>query len=539
MTKKIFINPLFILFFLYLMAYGLILINAGVWWDDWCLYNMNVEGIKEIFIGNGGFFMSPIHIFLQNISSNSPLVYRFLTFIIYFLTSVFLYFTLPYLNIEGDLQFVLTAFFTVLPINFARIYMICFPYSLGILFCFAELYFFTVAFYKKQILFRLLALICCILSFFFLASAFVFIPAYIAFIIILNSINLKHSITKNLYSILRQVLKYCDFIIITLLSWVFILVFIRPTGLYATGNYNSISLQAIIKSPIQIILSYIENIVKLTDFANSAPIIMIFIFIFILLLIIFNKKTYISLKNPVINLTYRKKNIKLSLFLILGLYFFIAGAMAYVFVGKSPIFLSFPDSRFQTLMGIGITLSILGILIACLHESYLKYVFILLLSVFITGNIEKCLIFQGLHYRNLAFMQEISRQEIIANNKNFLVIDNIPFRDDNARFYTFQGMAKKIFGDERRFIITKSEYDSIRLSYGDDINVFKKQMYNMKDASFNGFFDYYIIIEEGKSKLTSIRTLIKLMFNEYFNKKEFSQKLDNILKIICLPYQNE
>ena len=91
MIKKVIANPLVSLFVLYFLAFGFMLINAGVWWDDWCLYNMSAEGIKEPFIGNGGFYIAPIHIFLQNISNNPPLLYHFLAFFLYFFTSVFLY----------------------------------------------------------------------------------------------------------------------------------------------------------------------------------------------------------------------------------------------------------------------------------------------------------------------------------------------------------------------------------------------------------------------------------------------------------------
>lgn len=192
--------PLVTLFFLYFLAYGLMLINEGVWWDDWCLYNMNTEGITEQFIGNGGFYVAPIHIFLQGISSSPPLVYHFLTFVMYFFISIFLYYSLPYLKIVGDTQMIITAFFTVLPINISRIYMICFPYTIGIFFCFAGLYFFTIAFYKKQLIFRLFALACFFLSFIFLPSTYVFIPMYVALLIWLSSINREYAFIENVRS---------------------------------------------------------------------------------------------------------------------------------------------------------------------------------------------------------------------------------------------------------------------------------------------------------------------------------------------------
>jgi len=535
MIKKNISHPLVTLFILYLLAYGFILINNGVWWDDWCLYNMKSEGIKDLCSGIGSFYLAPIHIFLQGISSHAALVYHFLAFVLYFLVSVFLFNTLQYFKIDVNMQLMLSAFFTVLPINIARIYMCCFHYTLGIFFCFAGIFFFTVAYYKKQFFFRLAALICSFLSFAFLPSTYVFIPMYIVFLVGLNSIIYEHSITENLRSFIKKILKYSDFFIITLLSWSLFKIFAKPTGVYAAENYNAISWQALLQSPIDIVLSYIENLIKLTwitTLLNNTFIVIIFVIIFVLLLIIFCKKTcFLPKINYLITIPFQKKTIKLSVFIVLGFYFFIAGSLAYIAVGKSPISMHLPNSRYQTLLGLGISLTVLGFVLSCFREKYLKYVFIFLLSIFITNNIEKCLIFQRLHYKNVAFMEELSEQETILNNRNFMLIDITPLDDHNASFYTFQGMAKKTFGDETRFIITKEEYSKLSMNY----DSFKRS-YNMNEMQFNGYFDFYMIIEEGDVKLRRTATFIKLMIFDLFNKDRFFQEINNVLTITCLPY---
>ena len=134
-------------------------------------------------------------------------------------------------------------------------------------------------------------------------------------------------------------------------------------------------------------------------------------------------------------------------------------------------------------------------------------------------------------------MKEMSKQEAILNNRNFLVIDNTSLQDDNATFYAFSGMAKKIFGNETRLIISEGEYNNLLTKC--DINVFKKPMYNMSEIQFDGSFDYYMIVKEGDVKLRRTGPFVKLMIFDFFNKDKFAQEIDKTLKIICLPYKDE
>ena len=269
MIRKFVSSPITILFIIYLLAYGLMIFNAGVWEDDWCLYNMSNDGIKECFTDQGMFYLSSIHIFMQHIGIFPPVAYHVLTFILYFSTSVLLYKTLPYLKTDRNTQFILTALFAVLPVNFARIYMMNFQYTLGIFLCFAGLYFFTLAYYKRKLVFRLFSLIACVFSFFLLPSTFVFIPAYIAFVIMLNVIHFTRPITKNLHFIVKQAFKYSDFIILTIVSWLCYSIFTKSAGLHAEVAYYSFKWGFILASPFYIGLSFIEIVLYLADFSNN------------------------------------------------------------------------------------------------------------------------------------------------------------------------------------------------------------------------------------------------------------------------------
>jgi hypothetical protein len=201
---------------------------------------MNYDGIKEAFVGNGSFYMAPVHFFSTECKClPPPFAISYTNFDDLF------YCTLPYLKIEKSKRFILTAFFTVIPVNVARIYMICFPYTIGILFCFASLYLFTVSYYKQLFITRIISLILCVVSFLFLQSTFIFIPAYIVFIIAVNEINTALSLTAILRKVIAKSLKYADFIIATIGTWIWLSVYAKPTGLYTAESYNTITWKTI------------------------------------------------------------------------------------------------------------------------------------------------------------------------------------------------------------------------------------------------------------------------------------------------------
>jgi hypothetical protein len=500
---------------------------------------MSYEGVKGIYTGAGLFYMTPFHFFLQNLSIYPPILYHILTFIMYFGIVVFFYYTLPYLKIKKDKRFILSAFFAIIPINAARIYMICFTYTSGILFCFAGLYLFTVAYYKRQIIIRIVSLIFCIISFLMLQSTFIFIPAYIAFILILNETNKTFSLITNLRNIIVQTLKYADFIIITITSWIWLSIYAKPTGLYAAESYNAITWKAIVLSPLNFIRAIIESFTHLTNFTDEQYMILGFSFLLVLLFIVFRKKSIPLTADEKYNFLFRNKSIRISSFSMWGLYFMIAGSFAYVLVDKTPEFINI-TSRHQILLGVGISLLLTDFIANCINPKYIKSVFIVLLTFFITVNIDNCLIFQRAHYKHLALMKEIEKKEEIVNNKNFIINDNTAhYNSEGFRFYTWTGMAKKVFGNETRLILDKASYYDSFISKSIDINLYKKQQYNMNDISFNNTFDHYIIVDPDEINLSKYKNIVRLMIEEHFFRQQFAHDIDKILTIRCVPYKNE
>ena len=88
-------KSILLLFVIYFATNFFLLINDGIYWDDWVLYNQNAEDIKLIFYENSGYagnITSSIHLTLLNIG---VLSYRALTVILFFSSLIILALEIP------------------------------------------------------------------------------------------------------------------------------------------------------------------------------------------------------------------------------------------------------------------------------------------------------------------------------------------------------------------------------------------------------------------------------------------------------------
>ena len=73
---------------LYTLAHGLIVLNSGIFWDDWTLYNVEKSLIISHFTDAGFPWTGYLHVFLLSLN-NGILFYR-LTVLLSFLLSALL-----------------------------------------------------------------------------------------------------------------------------------------------------------------------------------------------------------------------------------------------------------------------------------------------------------------------------------------------------------------------------------------------------------------------------------------------------------------
>lgn len=513
-----------IIFVAYAISFGLILFNRGLYLDDWVLFGVDKETVIKMFQETGSVWFGYLHYFLLSLPFGLFL-YKLLIFLLY-LSSAYLFKSvlknIQEINKTG--RFFLVLFFALLPLNFARIAIICFPYTLAYFLFF--LGFFLVAKYlqKRILIYRFLSLAIFFISF-TTNSFLVFYFLVISYIIYIEKI--KFQSWKEL---VKKIWQYADFIIIPFIFWGLKNIFFQPSGGYA--YYNQIS------------WSNFENALDITlkNFYHSSitflgglfhPTVKDLPILFIVLIVGFLFYKIIKF----IGISYDKKSTLNWPFFFLGLLALGLALLPYLAVGLVPTFFEW-TSRHFLLAPLGLSFMIyygLRVIFQKIHlsESTQNFIYCLIVIVFMLINFSVYFNFQKDWFKQLALIENFRSSKIIEDNKTFLFIEKTS--DWNAiqrnyRFYEFNALMKESFGNEKRFGILESDFQPILSSFSiaelNNYRYFKMSDYQKADPQ------YKIILEAGSFPLTNKNTL-KLFWERWFQTSKFQE---HIKEVIILEY---
>ncbi|NEU10291.1 hypothetical protein GZH53_18350 [Flavihumibacter sp. R14] len=511
---------------LYALGNFLMLFNNGVYWDDWCIYNMSYSGIRDIYYGVGAKFMLPITYYLQNLSSSPAILYHVTTFIVEFSGIIIFYKILSGLLNDRYKVFWLTTFFALVPYNDAKILMVSLPYTIGFFLFLLASYFFILFVNKRGIFFRLSSLVVYFISFAFLNSTLVLMLGFVLFI----AIYIDYAADKVIVSrtILRRLISWTDFLLLPFLFWSFRHLFLKPSNLYAIENYNEISIYSLVAFPKNL-LSTINNSLFGLGYEIFGTISSSFYLFLFFILISLGLIYYLrdSKNFPVYNLKFTlSKN-----WLLVGIYFFIVCSFAYIIVGKNPSFSGY-ETRHQILLRI--STPILIVWLVGMYKSSLvqKNVLILLLSFFIVSTTKQNIQYISSWFKQLALERLFADSKIINHSKAFLVIDNTRDLNETEReypFYCFSGIIKKSIKDQSHFIISAEETKALAKDY--NVSSFSKyDYYNMKSYKDTGPIKNYMLIDH-KNQNPSVKDIMFLLALKYYSSGTFESQIEQLVEV--------
>ncbi len=564
MNKKLYINnifkhPLLIIFVFYALSYSLMIINPGVYWDDWNIFNQPYNSISLSFIASGATGGHPvatnIHYFLQNITNTPGLVYHSVTFVLFFIAIIVFYKLLQSIKMGMSNRFIITILFAVLPFNIARICMWIFPYSIGFVFMLSGLLLFANILNENKILNRIFSLTCLFIAYYLLNSVLVFAPICILLLLIVKYYNNSISFKSNSKFIMNRLLKYPDFIILPMIYWIIKIIYFQPIAFWA--GYNHVGFWGIITSPIALLKTIYTSFLKLPIFSLSnilnvnmlIPFVVITAFSFILIRkTIFRTSHETLFKIDFITLKFSFINpIRIPILIIIGIILFLAGTFSYNVVGHIPRF-SPVGSRDQILLGFGTAFILFDLLrwfinIIIIHK-YQLHVFIfslsILTSLFIVTNINQNIDALRAYLFHESVKIDFKSSEEMKTGKNFVFKDNFNsiFWRKSLRYYSLSGMAKEVFDEQTRLIIPQQNVKQV-LNY---FQYYSREEYlhylkavNMRDIKFDGTFDYNIYAKIGKYNLSSYN-ILKLIYLKYCDEELFINNIDNISSLIFEKY---
>lgn len=511
-----------ILLILYVVTFGLLITNTGLFWDDWTVFNVDTKGLEEQFGENG--YLTFLWL-LQGINAlfgNEAIVLRTITFVSYLLSALFLYMILQKVKeIDYFSRLSLVIIFMVFPVNFARISIVNANHAMNYLFFFLAFFLVTKYFSNKRVILRIISLVMFFLSF-FTPSYLVFYLIVIFYMLYIEKVNIYK--IKQLTSF---AFKYIDFIVLPIIYWIIKKVFIKTTGHYA--NYNEITIDNIINTPENIINAFLSAYIE-PYFISMPKTILSFAFllvIWLVLILIFRK--YMSF-------TREKMNVEIDLtFFLLGIVFFILGVFAYVAVGKTPSVVDW-SSRQQLLVPLGASfITYFGIrLVAniCRFRKFIStLIYTLLLALFISSHISINYDYHKDWTKQLSLIEHFSESSIVKENNTFIFEDNtteLNTLSRHYRLYEYTGLFKLTFNEESKLGINAAPNitkDSYR--WATDLDFVNLGEYTLSNPQ------YKIIINYGDYDL-DVKGMSSLIFNKIFNHKQYEQDLK---RVVTLKYE--
>jgi hypothetical protein len=515
-------NVIFI-FLLYFFSYIPIVFNSGIYWDDWTLFNTNIELVSRDFKEDGIPWFSVIHRILLPIQNNIN-IYRFITFFSFLFPAFFLYDLLRSIKeIDQKSRLLIVVFFAIFPVNFARIALIDIVYS-G---CYFSFYFGLWLTYKsiqrKILLFKLLSYCFFFLS--FLTASFIFFyPVALLYILYSEKINLtnfveiKKTIYKNIYYLVLPIV----FILIKS-------VFFSPYG--DSAGYNLVTFQGLLLSVPKLFRAFNHSFF---DVINAAFLATPFLVLLLFIPLIAYCLKMIWQKNESMMAKISLRSVKYWLFF--GIFAYLIGVFPYIVVGGDPAIRDW-QNRHQLLVPLGASfMLVFGFKIITNRLRIGKMIEIFcyscLITVFVSGNFISYVKYKIDWYKQLALIAEFKKSQIVRNNRTFIFIDQAPELnafDRKYRFYEYSGIFKYSFNDQTRIGVDINDYDQL-IKYKKSF----RELYSLKDYRLSNKNRYLAFIKRNSSQ-----NFIHLIFEEYFAKQKFVEDINHLLKLSFIKMEDD
>ncbi len=455
---------------LYAWAFGLMLLNAGAYWDDWTILGHDHADLVSVFSQLGLSAWGTIHYVLS--SSPWPVAtYRVSTFLIYLAVAMCLNGILRTRSgIATWERYAIVGIFTVFPINSARITLICFPYAVSLLAFYVGFLAVARATTVASPWRHLLAAVPCLWFACSTGSIRVFMGVIFAFLAI--------DICQRWTSVSEAMVRYRPYLVLVPLPVVFHYYFItvhRPNGIYE--GYNAVSLEGLRKAPTLLDETFFRSV----------------------LLPLLNVDLAVSVQ-PYVNLSVlsgvsvlllavkRLGQRRLGVLLGLGLIAWVLGAFPYNALGRLP---EQNDwwSRDQILLPLGTALMLFAVFRAVLMDRIVPTWFVK--TAAICGVLYLSVLSQAslLRYQADWFKQESLRVAFAASplvrESTVLLFDDdtrgLNVNRRTYRFYEYTGLLKSVFGDERRYAADYAAGELEQIKAGTFFSPRHNADYNMGD----------------------------------------------------------
>lgn len=425
------ITELFALLILYSLTHGgvLLILNA-IYWDDWILYRASKETIYSIFRQTGSMFnwVGILHFYFQQ---SGLWLYRILNFILMYFSGLLLFAIATRTRLFTRKQcFLLVIMFLTLPLNFARVANINFPYILCY-FSFFLAWYFVDSNPKTSLV-----------LFFF---SFNTNSILIFYAIPMAEILYRHHFFRGNSNQINSIRNYLLLFFLPLIFYFIKTYFFPPTGLYQGYNQHF----NFSKIPWTIAK-------QLDDFHTISFNVFLLIPIFPLAAV-FVKWLGTQYQNQ--DYQFQKSTV----FISIGIISLILACFPYWALSYIPTFFEW-TSRHQLLMPLGFSLLLLGI-VTVFPKRLADNLIAAIISSSICYGIDVYFKFYVDWEKQLKIVSLLQANNTIRNSSLIIFNDRSNIENGlhrNYRFYEWNGILEQAYGNQSHFGISIFETSQFR-----------------------------------------------------------------------------
>jgi hypothetical protein len=492
--KRLFSSPGVLIALAYTVSYGLMLLNRGLFWEDWAIYNHIPSDNIVFFRDLGYFFAWPGYLYAALSHTAAPvLLARGMVFFSFLFSALFLNSVLKTVKEVGrDDRLVIGLLFAVFPFFTFRFAYGTLHYSLSYFSFFAGMYLLSAYFNRGSVCIRALYLLC--FAFACTTRSFLVLCLLPALYILYRMGGVS----------IRSIVRHADFFSLPLLIFALNKHFFPPLAEYAVEGYNAIQLKRIILFPLILVKNYAVNIsYSIRSVMGGWGWTAVFFAGFFFAGRAMDRRAGHA----------EDRGTAMRMFL-LGVLIFAAGAFPYIVIGKNPL----PGSvdRFQLLIPLGAAVTV-TYAFRLMFSSAALYAQGALVVLFAAANFLTSLDHQRFWYKKVAFMENARVSEEIVASNNLFVQDNTIYTHTlplDMAFYEYSGIFRLVFGDQTRTAYCQPG-DMVSMNI---VGGFRER-YNLKD--YVGSHPQLLMrLEPGDLRLSRPQTL-KLLFQEYTSPVKF------------------
>ncbi|KOF03270.1 hypothetical protein OB69_08210 [Roseivirga seohaensis subsp. aquiponti] len=519
---------LFTIIGIYVLSNFLMLINGGVFWDDWILYDMPKSTVLQVFTDVGAPYIGVLHNFLNSFD-NPVFMYRVITLSLQIASVLILNRILVYIRVTDKYdRFYVLMLFALVPFYASKVTLIMLPATLSYaIFIFA--FYLLMRYLSQKLLYlRLLSLMLFFVSF-SLNSLLVFYAVPIYFLVSDRSPKKLFDFKISYYiDFLRthKYLKILDFLLLPFIFWVVKKLAFPLGGAYLNKSYNELSIKALLKFPLRFLETVKNSFLGVfSEFYSYIAIDLFYGLLFIGVLMVGVISSKFIFSNRAARVESRVESSKK--FLVVGFIVFLLGSLPYILVKKIPSFEGY-ETRHQVLLSLGFSLLMFGFLLLIKNNVVRRLFFYVTISVFVT-----CTLAFQLQYLKGWLKQEaihgIFAKELTEDTASLIIVhDSTKVYNATSRdiaFYNYNGIAKKATGLQQFFIIEQEEYDSYLI--GETTYEGRMEAFNMQDYEI-GHKAASITFSFGDTALDVLTTL-RLSLLYHTDLPLFEQQVESIL----------